>query len=227
MKTFINTRLGQTGMIKRRILKYINNNTEFVLDVGCCPGLFNDIFKDKFILGIDIDKSELLKAKNKNPHANYILANAEQLPIKNRKFDFVMTREILEHLNKPKIALSEINQVMKDDAIMYFSTPSMEFKNMLYMKVVGIENYNEKHGHKRDGFTYDEIKSMIEDSNLRIIELKEDLKFCNKILYEIVNFVNILRYPLCILWIVGEKIDEKINCRGLDYYGFCSKKCKP
>ena len=53
------------------------------------------------------------------------------------------------------------------------------------------------------------------------------LKCCNKILNEIVNFVNILRYPLCILWIVGEKIDEKINCRGLDYYGFCSKKCKP
>lgn len=215
--------LGYSGLEKRKITYHLRDEFEVILDVGCGSGLYDDIFKDKFIVGVDIDKSALIKANNKNKYAYYVLGDAENLPLKSQKFDFVLIRELLEHLNNPKNLLDEVNRVMKKHALMYFSTPSKEIKNSLYVRYVGLKKFNKQRGHVRDGFTLTELKNLLKESNLKEIEIQYGLKFINRFLWDLCESFNVLRFPLAILWLFGEKFDEKINCKGMKIWGFVKK----
>lgn len=219
----MNVMLGYSGLEKRKISQSLHDQFKVILDIGCGSGLYDDIFKGKFVVGIDIDRTALLKAKTKNKHVHYIIADAEKLPIKNQKFDFIMVRELLEHLNTPKNLLDELNRVMKKQAMIYFSTPSKEIKNSLYVRYVGLEKFNKQRGHVRDGFTLPEIKNMLKDSNLKEVEIQYGLIFINRFLWDLCELFNVLRYPLAIFWSIGEKIDRRIDCRGMKIWGFVKK----
>jgi len=86
----------------------------------------------KEVIAIDISKNylkstiELCKEKiiNKMNKLRSYRADLEDLPFINDYFDFVFCSEVIEHLNNPQQALSEINRVLKDQGILLITTPS-------------------------------------------------------------------------------------------------------
>ena len=91
-----------------------------VLDVGCGSGLFFSYVVDKvkFVVGVDISRSLLFKAKvhaKSFCNVHVILADADYLPFKPVVFDVVFAFTMLQNMPVPKRTLLEFKRQIKLD----------------------------------------------------------------------------------------------------------------
>lgn len=90
------------------------------LDVGCAEGFYLKLLspstlrsKEICVVGLDIAKSYLAKAKRKAPTALLVLGDAHKLPFKEGSFDLVLCSEVLEHVLNPGSVLKELVRVSR------------------------------------------------------------------------------------------------------------------
>lgn len=57
---------------------------------------------------------------------NFILTDAENIPIKNGGVDFVICTEVVEHLPHPESCFREISRILKKDGFAYITTPNRQ-----------------------------------------------------------------------------------------------------
>lgn len=92
-----------------------------VLDIGCAGGTFTNnvsqVFPQAKITGIDVYSRAIKYGKKEYPHINFILADAQNIPFKDKSFDLVICYETIEHLINPLGALKEIRRVLKNDGV--------------------------------------------------------------------------------------------------------------
>lgn len=98
-----------------------------ILEVGCGDGGFSLWMSRKNeVFGIDISKVGLERATDRaNNKANFCLADAQQLPFRDRVFDIIIAAEVLEHIPQPDYALGEINRVLKSGGSLYLTVPNI------------------------------------------------------------------------------------------------------
>jgi SAM-dependent methyltransferase len=88
-----------------------------ILDVGCAEGLvirqLGISWPAVELYGVDIDIRLLRVAQDIASTATYLVANAYQLPLRDRYYDLVICTEVLEHLEDPRAAMAEILRVAK------------------------------------------------------------------------------------------------------------------
>lgn len=99
-----------------------------ILDVGCGDGYQISYVADipLQIVGIDISKPKLKKAKRSVQKADLICASALKLPFRPGIYNKVLCLELLEHLRSPLEATSEIDRVLKKKGILIISVPYKE-----------------------------------------------------------------------------------------------------
>ncbi len=92
-----------------------------ILDVGCGEGFtLNRLRKSnigKDLIGVDTLKTAIELGKKQFPNLDLREGSAYKLPFKDNSFDMVLCLEVLEHLDNPAKALSEIARVSKKYAI--------------------------------------------------------------------------------------------------------------
>jgi len=112
---------------KKIITDFIASSENNILDVGCgCAPISSEIAGDNKIVGIDLSESALRKASQKG--INCIITGIEdRLPFKDKKFDFVLLTEVLEHIFDPISLLKEIHRVLKDGGVVVCSVPNTSF----------------------------------------------------------------------------------------------------
>jgi len=97
-----------------------------ILDVGCGYG-FLSFFADKnwIIYGIDLDEERIKRAKNIKQHKNsiFMIGDAENLNF-NKKFDVILTLDVIEHLYHPEKYLRLVSKALKKDGIFIVSNPN-------------------------------------------------------------------------------------------------------
>ena len=94
---------------------------DLVLDVACGTGLlFGHVAaKAKTLVGVDISKQLLLKAKPRaqnHPNVNLIQADADYLPFRNNLFSVVLAFTLLQNMPQPLETLHEIQRAAKQGA---------------------------------------------------------------------------------------------------------------
>ena len=137
-----NTKYVSTNSISRRLidnyffaLRSLLGRCEFdsLLEVGCGEGLLlwrvADCLSGKDVTAVDIDTDELAIAKRNAPFADLQIADAHSLPFSDGQFDLVFCCEVLEHLQDPAKALSELARVSRTYAIL--SVPNEPLWRML------------------------------------------------------------------------------------------------
>jgi ubiquinone/menaquinone biosynthesis C-methylase UbiE len=92
-----------------------------VLDVGCGTGILFDYVADKAekVVGLDVSRKTLLQAKRRAKNfgnIHLVLADADNMPIKERVFDYVFGITLLQNMPEPNVTLREVNRVAKEDA---------------------------------------------------------------------------------------------------------------
>ena len=145
-----------------------------ILDVGCGEGFSlvnlrrNKI--GKIYEGVDYSHDAIRLGKKLYPKLNIKLGNIYELPYKNNAFDLIICTEVLEHLEKPHKALSEIKRVAKKNIIL--SVPNEPFfilANLLRGKHLGtFGNHPEHINH----WTPQGFKTFLKKNKLKISSTK-------------------------------------------------------
>lgn len=142
--------VGNEGQASLNILeKNFNEQTKYflskhdlksglsILDIGCGLGYMSqhlaEIVGDNgHITAIDNSENQIKAAKMRCPEhlknrIDWIVADIYELEKLNIKFDMVYCRFVLHHIHKPRLALTQISQILKPDGI--------------YIGIEGVINY--------------------------------------------------------------------------------------
>ncbi len=136
-------RRQQAGIILEQISKYKKRGR--LLDVGCGPGFFLDEAKRLGWEVTGVDLSGWAKDYCKEHFGIDVLQGVlTELGLPNRSFDVIVLNDVIEHLADPKATLKEIRQILKNDGVIYVSTPDIDsaLSQLLGARWWGINKYH-------------------------------------------------------------------------------------
>ena len=142
---------------KNVLRKIVGQN---VLDCGCRVGRWGYLLKKKvkkcYIVGIDVYKPYLRKAKFHRSYDDLILGDVSRLPLKRKSFDTALAIEVIERLPKDfgKLFLKQLREVTRKRIIL--TTPKNE--EAIYFG----ENHPETH---KSYWTKEEIMTCLQLSS--------------------------------------------------------------
>jgi glycosyltransferase 2 family protein len=140
----------RTGTIKKLLDA---KDSDVILDIGCGSGVqirALGLESPNLIIGMDVNRNALLYAKKKEiPHSEFIIADAQNLPFKDRTVDKIICAEIIEHLNNPEQLITESQRVLRQDGSIVITTPNENSVWGLYEFLWDVfgrgRNYGETH----------------------------------------------------------------------------------
>lgn len=101
-----------------------------ILDAGCGEGFISALLCKEFsnvsITGLEQSQQALAVAHMHRMNGKVCFRQGDiyQMPFENGSFDLVVCTEVLEHLERPKDALKEINRVVKEEGAVLLTVPS-------------------------------------------------------------------------------------------------------
>lgn len=104
--------------IDRNDLRIKKNDNVLEIGSGHNPSYRSNILVDKYIDN-NYHRSGDLK---KYPHQQFINATGENLPFKDKEFDYIICNQVLEHADDPIQFIKELERVGKGG---YIETPSL------------------------------------------------------------------------------------------------------
>ncbi len=160
-----------------------------ILDVGGLTGLTREHLKEDHRY-VSIDPyinclKEIPNARSKaytclSEKLNFISAMAEFIPFKEKSFDWVHMRSMLDHVQVPDLAIKEARRVLKDDGSLLVGLyveggKNEKLKPKYYIKEIvrgtlvfaGFKRYKDHHTFHP---TLSNLKKIIEDNEFRIID---------------------------------------------------------
>jgi uncharacterized protein (TIRG00374 family) len=118
---------------QRRKTEIINTTLEVrsdqvVIDIGCGSGVqLKEIERTGYALaiGIDINMNAIRFARERSlPNTEFIIADAQYLPIKSSSTDKIICAEIIEHIKSPHYLVNEMARVLKQGGAVVITTPN-------------------------------------------------------------------------------------------------------
>lgn len=109
-------------LLRKIILRYIKQS-DTLLDLGAGAGIVDFMnFKGlcKKVIGIDLDRRVL----NNRFLDEAFVSSVYDIPFPNETFDIVISNNVIEHLQDPKLAFKEIDRVLKKGGLFIFKTPN-------------------------------------------------------------------------------------------------------
>ena len=157
------TRYCTNQAIEYMIDKYCPKDNVTILDVGCGKGNYSQFFSSQQIegsyLGIDIEKHESWQSREENnTQIDYLVYNAEELQDFDRKFDFIISVQSLEHIMNDTVAVKGMTTCLNDGGHITLTVPS-KYYFLLYPK----------HGYR--GYKLADIKRLATENGLHIEEI--------------------------------------------------------
>jgi len=148
----------------------------YVLDAGCGPGIFSRYLYDNYthkIDALDFDQEKIRQAKLKSAQydINYFQGDITNLiGIKDNTYDVVVSRYVIQHLESPLTALTELKRVLKPGGKLIIIESSGVFFNIYS----GNQFLNEcletlKDNFKFDLFVGEKIPGMMKSLDLQNI----------------------------------------------------------
>lgn len=94
---------------------------ETLLDVGCGEGRTTAVLDAEMasrIVGVELEPVVMAEAMRSVPAAEFAAASVYKLPFRTDSFDVVTSTEVLEHLDAPEMAISELLRVAQHAVIL-------------------------------------------------------------------------------------------------------------
>lgn len=145
-----------------------------LLDYGCGNGkILSEIAKinpKSTLIGIDVSKNALKKAKKKIPDAKlYLTHDGKKLSLKPASVDFITALDVVEHIyDTPKI-FSEFGRVLRPGGKILITTPYHGLLKNLIICVFGFEKIFDPTGPHIRFFTARSLTRCLKDVNLKVL----------------------------------------------------------
>ena len=145
--------------------------TKEMLDVGCWIGWYEKFMVKKgckFIVGMDLDRSALRKAKKSfsEDRCEFVRGSARKLPFKPNDFDAVSMFDVLEHLpaGSEFDAFSEANRMLNAGGSLLVSVPN----DRSIIKLLDPAYFLTGHRH----YSFDRLSGLMEKMGFDIYEVR-------------------------------------------------------
>jgi len=142
-----------------------------VLDVGCWIGWYEKFMVEKgckFIVGMDLDRNALRKAKKgvSADRCEFVCASANTLPFKADSFDVISLFDVLEHLpvGSELSFFFEVNRILETNGLLIVSVPN----NRSVSKLLDPAYFLIGHRH----YALDGVKGLMKKMGFNIYEVK-------------------------------------------------------
>ena len=98
-----------------------------VLEIGCGLGHLLGWLVDQYeVYGTDINPWALIEACRNVPRGRFLLVSAEELEVfPDKVFQVVIAKHVVEHLENPEAAISEISRVLAPGGLLLLTTPNL------------------------------------------------------------------------------------------------------
>lgn len=94
-----------------------------LLEIGCGPGLFLEALDPVWQrFGTDVSQWAVAEARRRAPTASIEQAPAERIPF-DGEFDVIAAFDVLEHLDRPELAIAEATQRLRPGGALLFVAP--------------------------------------------------------------------------------------------------------
>ena len=150
---------NETGYYQKRydsIKSFFNfTKTDRVLDIGGGAGLFMEYLGIKNATILDISDSGLEIARERG----FLIQKGniqERFDLPKNTFDIAFCCEVLEHLDYPNKTLSEINNILKEDGVLYVAQPNMKTDGKHHVRRFKLEEL--KQDIKKCGFSIEAVE---------------------------------------------------------------------
>lgn len=125
--------------VLKRIRKIVKKNPNFsLLEIGTGSGYLISLIESEYpkanLTGIEYDPRLVELTKKKVRYASIIQGNAENLDLKNKIFDIIVTLQVIEHLYRPDLMLLSVKKYLRKNGILILTTPNLEGLGAKIMK---------------------------------------------------------------------------------------------
>lgn len=157
------------------IKKFIPKENELVLlDYGCGNGeILKKITKinpKSALLGMDISKNALKRAKKKVPNAKlHLIHDGERLPLKTTSVDFITALDVVEHIYDTPKVFSEFARILQPGGKILITTPYHGLVKNLLICLVGFEKIFDPTGPHIRFFTMKSLTRCLKDVKLKTL----------------------------------------------------------
>ena len=121
------------SLVKLSYLFNQNTNSNLqILDAGCGNGNYvidENKYKIKRSIGVDLDKTIININKSVD---EIVFSDLAKLPFEDDQFDAIVSLWVLEHIDKPKQVIKELNRILKPKGKFFFVAPN---KNYFLIKI--------------------------------------------------------------------------------------------
>ncbi|MFH1209745.1 MAG: methyltransferase domain-containing protein [archaeon] len=200
------------------------NKTDKVLDIGCGSGIFSEAIakQAKEAYGLDYSKTNILNVRSnyknlKNLH--FVIGDASNMPFKDNYFDAVLATELIEHIQNDNKFLQECNRVLKKGGKLIITTPCTNpLVSVDWFRKIGAGiDMSKDFGHKRPGYTKEELYSLLKKNKFKI----ENYEYYDQFFAEIAWVITCMPRSMTNKnWKSGEGQDKISNTKLFKFYKF-------
>jgi SAM-dependent methyltransferase len=146
------------------VYQFLGRGLGRVADIGCGPGVFTRYLCQhaQHVYAGDIDRDSLSRMFARHAGSGNLTALvvcASQLPFCDGSLDTVLFLEVLEHLEDDAGAVRELYRVLAPSGKLILSVPIPP----------GEVNEGEEWGHKREGYSLGEIKTLLDGEGFEVV----------------------------------------------------------
>jgi 2-polyprenyl-3-methyl-5-hydroxy-6-metoxy-1,4-benzoquinol methylase len=129
---------GYYDNIRNEMIKYMPENPEKIIDVGCGNGAFAEVVKKQTgaeVWGIEYmdNEAQIAKQKLDNVFSGKCEDYIDELP--DHYFDVIYFNDVLEHLVDPYMVLDKIKHKLAPGGVIISSIPNVRYHNT-FMRVL-------------------------------------------------------------------------------------------
>jgi 2-polyprenyl-3-methyl-5-hydroxy-6-metoxy-1,4-benzoquinol methylase len=116
----------ERGRFVKSILKQVTEcNNLTILDIGSGEGGTSRVLSENnSIISLDISKERLSRQSEQTNKIVKLCGSAHDLPFNKNSFDVIILQDVIEHLSEKNNFSETIHHLLKDDGIIYLSTPN-------------------------------------------------------------------------------------------------------
>ena len=159
----------------RAILQTLGHSFRgIVLDCGCGTGANSNRLAREHceVVGLDLVKITLLRAKGRYGSPHFVLGDATRLPFRASSFDLVVCSDVLEHIPNDDKAMSEISKSLVDSGVGIFTVPVDLKRDWVWSirRFFGLDRrfWRDFYHHLRDGYSAEIFFSFLKSHGLSV-----------------------------------------------------------